>query len=197
MIWGRLRSSGLSLDFDQLGSRTGLGCGRSMDCAAAGSLSLGVQLLQGHSSQPAPRREPQAGPDSLCPSQIAAWRLRHRTGGPGRRGGCQNLPSESPWPVGPEDSFPWPTTTAPAAERARAKVRRWPRRKRVGSWTHGGPTGRDGRLAPARRSDDLRPWGQGARVRCTKGVHSPLLVPVSRQLGTRHRTPAWLRLGPS
>ena len=126
MIWGRLRSSGLSLDFDQLGSWTGLGCGRSMDCAAAGSLSLGVQLLQGHSSQPAPRREPQAGPDSLGPSQIAAWRLRHRTGGPGRRGGCQNLPSESPWPVGPEDSFPWPTTTAPAAERARAKVRRWP-----------------------------------------------------------------------
>ena len=68
---------------------------------------------------------------------------------------------------------------------------------------------------------DLRPWGQGAaptgpgliihsvtvlqvaglehavRVLCTKNVHPLLLLPVSRQLGTRHRTPAWLWLGPA
>ena len=36
-----------------------------------------------------------------------------------------------------------------------------------------------------------------ARVRCTKGVHPLLLLPVSRQLGTRHWTPAWLQLGPA
>ena len=48
MIWDRWRSSGISLD--RLGSRTGQGCGSSsVDVAAAGSLRLGVPLLQANS----------------------------------------------------------------------------------------------------------------------------------------------------
>ena len=45
MIWGRWQSSGFSLD--RLESRAGPGCGRrSVDGAAADSLSLGVPLRQ-------------------------------------------------------------------------------------------------------------------------------------------------------
>ena len=33
------------------------------------------------------------------PSLVAAWRLRHRTGGPGRRGWCRNLPTGPPGPT--------------------------------------------------------------------------------------------------
>ena len=71
------------------------------------------------------------------------------------------------------------------------------------------------------RPGDLRPWGQGApagptgpgliihsvlqvtglehaaRTRRPMGVHPLLLLLFLRQLGTRHRTPAWLRLGPA
>ena len=52
-------------------------------------------------------------------SRIAAWRLRHRAGGPGRRGGCRKQPSESPGPNRDSDGRTAAPTTHPAVRRLR------------------------------------------------------------------------------
>ena len=75
-------------------------------------------------------------------SRTAAWRLRHRNGGPGRRGGCRNLPSESSGPDGPDGGS---THDDGASGGSGPGPRRW----QLGSWTSGGRDGpATGRLPP-------------------------------------------------
>ena len=134
---------------------------------------------------PAPERRP--GPTRRVPESAFRVVWARRSG----------------WRLDPRRRRQWRLGSWTAAVAARVLDQRWSRRAG------------DGSLAPARRSAALGPrdttssglfiprvlqvagLAHAARRRRPKGIHPLLLLPVSRQLGTRHWTPARLRLGPA